>query len=154
MLELIRQAGVRAALLNFSATKCAGFLSDTLASARQQAFGQPTEALKQLREGTLFKPETGLYYQGLPRTFGQLAGNLVVPLAMTAAMAHLNPAGGRGELVGDMVGRITGSMLGHPVLGTAGGIGGGMLLSNLGGALGRQYDAMRAPSNSDVAVEQ
>jgi len=151
MRDLSHQAGVIAALRNFAVAKYAGFWGDVASSAKRQAFGQPGEAFKQLREGTLFKPETGLYHQGLPRSIGGIAGSLAVPLALTALFAKMNPSGSRGELVGDMIGRTTGSLLGGPLLGAAGQVGGGMLLSNVGRELGRQFDLSASPRNSEVA---
>jgi len=154
MRDLSHQAGVTAALRNFAVAKYAGFLSDVVSSTRHQAFGRPLEALKQIRSGTLFNPETGLYHHGLPRTIGGIAGSLAVPLALTALFAKLNPVGSRGELVGDMIGRTTGSLLGGPLLGAAGQVGGGMLLSNVGRELGRQFDLSASPRNSEVAPEE
>jgi len=154
MLDLSHQAGVTAALRDFAVVKHAGFLGDVVSTARHQAFGHPLEALKQIRSGTLFNSETGLYHHGLPRTMGQIAGSLAVPLALTAVFAKLNPAGSRGELIGDMVGRTTGSLLGAPLLGAAGQVGGGMLLSNVGRELGRQFDLSASPRNSEVAPEE
>jgi hypothetical protein len=153
MLDLSRQAGVAAALRDFSAAKFAGFFGDVLSSARTQAFGHPLEALKQIRSGTLFHPETGLYSKGLPNSLGSLTGSLAVPLALTALFAHSSPEGQRGEVVGDMVGRTMGSVLGGPLAGVAGQIGGGMLLSNVGRSLGRQFDTSASPGNAEVAVE-
>lgn len=141
MFDLSRQAGIATALQHFAVTKAAGFLGDVASSARTQAFGHPIEAIKQIRDGALFKPETGLYYKGLPRSLGALAGNLAVPLAMTAMFAKMSPEGTRGQVVGDMVGRTAGSLLGGPLAGVAGQVGGGMLLSNVGREVGRQFDS-------------
>lgn len=141
MFDLSRQAGIVTAMRTFAVTKTAGFLGDVASSARTQAFGHPLEAIKQIREGTLFKPESGLYYKGLPRTLGALAGNLAIPLAMTAVFAKMSPEGTRGQAIGDMLGRTTGSLLGGPLAGVAGQVGGGMLLSNVGREVGRQFDS-------------
>jgi len=154
MHEMSHQAGVTEALRDFAVSKYAGLLSDVLSTARRQAFGQPLEALKQIRSGTLFNPETGLYHHGLPRTLGGIAGSLAIPLGLTALFAKMNPEGSRGEVIGDMVGRTTGSLLGSPLLGAAGQVGGGMLLSNVGRELGRQYDLHTRPRNSEVVPEE
>lgn len=140
MRDLGRHAGVAEALRTFALTKSSGFLGDVASSVATQAFGHPREALKQIRAGTLFHPETGLYHKGLPRTVGALAGSLAVPLGLTAMFAKMSPEGHRGELVGDMIGRTTGSLLGGPLAGVAGQVGGGMLMSNVGRAVGRQFD--------------
>lgn len=152
MLDLSRHAGVQSALRAF-AIKEAGFLGDVLSTARTQAFGHPLEAIKQIREGTLFKPGTGLYHQGLPRTVGSLAANLALPAALTALFAHMSPPESRGALIGDMVGRTTGSLLGAPLAGVAGQIGGGMLLSNVGRELGRQFDTASSQKDEVAAAE-
>jgi len=159
MRELSHSAGVQAALHDFALTKRASVLSpefwkDVGRSARTQAFGHPGEAFKQIREGTLFKPEEGLYYKGLPRSLGSLAGSLAVPLGLTALFAKMSPEGSRGEVIGDMIGRTTGSLLGGPLAGVAGQIGGGMLLSNVGRALGQRFDRATSPPNSEVAVAE
>jgi hypothetical protein len=154
MRDLSHQAGVVAALRDFAVVKYAGFWGDVASAARTQAFGHPLEALKQLREGSLFHPETGLYAKGLPRTLGATAGTLAVPLALTALFAKMSPEGSRGEVAGEMIGRTTGSLLGGPLAGVAGQIGGGMLLSNVGRELGRQFDGSASPRKSEVVAEE
>jgi len=125
MLGVSHRAGVAAALNDFGATKHASMLTpefwkDVARNVKVQAVGHPLEALKQIRAGTLFKPETGLYHQGLPRTLGSWAANLAAPAVMTALFAHLSPPGSRGELIGDMAGRTVGSLLGGPLGGVVG----------------------------------
>jgi len=150
-------AGVVAALQAFGLTKHAGVLSpefwkEVATSTRNQAFGHPVEAAKQIRAGTLFKPGTGLYHQGLPRTAGSIAGSLAMPLALTALFAKMSPESSRGEVVGDMLGRTAGSMLGGPLAGTVGTVGGGMLLANAGRAIGSHFDPKPSVENSEVAA--
>lgn len=154
MRDLNHRAGVVAALQDFALVKHAGFWGDVATTARHQAFGHPLEALKQIGSGTLFNPETGLYHHGLPRTMGGIAGSIAVPLALTALFAKMSPPENRGELIGDMVGRTTGSLLGGPLFGAAGQVGGGMLLSNLGRELGRHFDSSASPQKTEVAAEE
>lgn len=154
MRDLSHKAGVADALRAFAVTKTAGFWGDVASTARTQAFGHPLEAAKQIRSGTLFHPEKGLYAKGLPNSVGSLAGSLAIPLALTALFAKMSPAGSRGEVIGDMIGRTTGSLLGAPLAGVAGQVGGGMLLSNVGRELGRQFDGASAPRKSDVVAEE
>jgi len=147
------QRGILAALDAFG-VKHAHFLSpfatpafwkDVAHSARVQAVGHPIEAVKQIRDGTLFNPETGLYHHGLPSTAKQLIGTLAIPAAMTGLFASMNPPGSRGELIGDMAGRTVGSLLGAPLGGVVGNIAGGMALSSVGRTLGKQFDSTKEP---------
>ena len=151
------QAGVLAALRTYGLSKHANvfspaFWKEVATTTRNQAVGHPVEALKQIRAGTLFKPGTGLYHQGLPRTVGSVAGSLAVPLALTALFAKMSPESSRGEVVGDMLGRTAGSMLGGPLAGTVGTVGGGMLLANAGRAIGSHFDPKHPVENSEVAA--
>ena len=143
------QAGVAAALDAFG-VKHANFLSplatsafwkDVAHSARLQAVGQPLKAFRQIRDGTLFNPETGLYHHGLPHSAKHLIGSLAFPVGMSALFASLSPPGSRGALVGDMVGRTAGSMLGHPLGGVVGSTAAGMALAEAGRSIGQQFDS-------------
>lgn len=145
MLGESHNAGVEAALNDFGAIKHASMLTpafwkEVASNVKAQAIGHPLEALKQIRAGTLFNHDTGLYHHGLPKTLGSWASNLALPAAMTALFAHLSPPGSRGELVGGMAGRTVGSLLGGPLGGVVGQVGGGMLLAPVGQAVGKAYD--------------
>jgi hypothetical protein len=74
---------------------------------------------------------------------------LAWPIMGSFLQSRANPDTGGGELVGDLLGRSAGSLLGGP-LGMAGQIGGGMLLAPVGQAVGKAYDSSRtAPVASD-----
>lgn len=146
------QQGVNAAMQVFTGVKHAGFWGDVATDTRQQLFGHPVQAYRQFRKGTLFKPGTGLYHQGLPRSAGAIAATLAMPAMMTLLAAKLNPEAGRGALIGNMAGNVAGSLVGGPLGGAVGRIGGGMLLAPVGQALGNQFDTATAPhSVKDVA---
>jgi len=146
------QQGVNAVLRKYAGL--VGDVGNVATNVRNEMFGHPVEAYKQFRQGTLFKPGTGLYHQGLPRTPGSIAATFALPAAMTMLMAKLNPEVGRGELAGSMAGNVAGSLLGGPLAGSVGRVGGGMLLAPVGQALGRQFDTATAPhSIKDVAEE-
>ena len=111
---------------------------------KQQMIGNPTEALKQFQRGTLMKPGKGLLHNGLPHNAGEIAASLALPLMGSYMLARNSPSTSKGEVVGNFLGRTVGSMLGHPLAGAAGQIGGGMLLAPVGQAIGKTL------SNSDV----
>lgn len=141
MLPLAHAAGVRAALHSFGVKEAGGW-DDYLEEVQRQGIGQPREALKQFQKGQLFKPGKGLIAKTLPRSPGAIAAALAWPIMGSFLQARANPDTGGGELVGDLLGRSAGSLLGSP-LGMAGQIGGGMLLAPVGQAVGRAYDADR-----------
>ena len=148
MFPFAQAAGARAALQSFG-VKCAGDWDDYLEEVQRQGIGQPRAALKQFQKGQLFHPSKGLISKNLPRSPGAIAAALAWPIMGSFLQARANPDTGRGELVGDLIGRSAGSLLGGP-LGMAGQIGGGMLLAPVGQEVGKAYDsAVRAPVVSD-----
>jgi hypothetical protein len=113
---------------------------------KRQGIGHPREALKQFRSGTLFKPGSGLIANGLPRSKGEIAAMLALPLIGSVMSAQANPEIGGGEIAGDFAGRTVGSLLGAPTLGAAGQLGGSMLLAPVGRAVGKAFDSSHSPA--------
>lgn len=142
--------GSKAALDAFG-IKQAGAWRDYLHAVKRQAIGDPSKTWKQIRGGTLFKPGKGLLHNALPRSAGQLAATLAWPVMGSYLLAKNNPYQGGGALAGDFVGRSVGSVFGAPLAGAAGSIGGGMLLSPVGRAVGSLFDYKES---SPVVPEQ
>lgn len=136
--------GKQAALEDFGA-KTAFDMHDFKSTLKRQAIGDPAEAWKQLRKGTLLKPNKGLLYKGLPKTPSEIASSLAYPLLGSFLLAKNDPDKGPGELAGDFLGRAAGSLVGAPLGGAVGQIGGGMLMAPVGQAIGRTLDTPRSP---------
>jgi hypothetical protein len=149
MSALAHAAGISSALSAFG-VKHAGAWQQFGKDLRQQAIGDPAETLKQLRKGTLFKPGKGLLYKGLPRSAGEIAAALAWPIMGSVLLARNAPESTGGEVAGDFVARSVGSLVGAPLGGAVGQIGGGMLLAPVGQAVGRAFDSR----NPGVASEE
>jgi len=147
---MFRNLGENAALAAFG-IKTAGTWNDFLSSLKSQGIGNPGKTFEQFRTGKLFKPGSGLLHQNLPRTPGDLAAALAIPVMGSVLLARAAPETQRGELVGDLIGRSAGSLLGHPLGGVLGQLGGGMLLAPVGRALGRSWDSFASAHNPQVA---
>lgn len=144
MSSLSRAAGIYSALDTFG-VKQAGVWRQFAKDLRQQAVGDPAEVLKQFRKGTLFKPGKGILHKGLPRSAAEIAATLAWPIVGSILLARNAPESTAGEVAGDFIGRSVGALVGTPLAGAVGQIGGGMLLAPVGQAVGRAFDS-RNPS--------
>lgn len=150
MISAAHHAGQRAALSAYG-VKLGGLLDDVLKEVKRQALGQPEKVWDQLKNNKLMHPRKGMLYHALPKTLGEAGTALAWPVLGSFLLSRANPEIGMGEVAGDLTARTLGSMVGHPLLGAVGQLGGGMLLAPVGRAIGKQFDRKKEQEQDAVA---
>lgn len=150
MRALYRHSGQRTALAVYG-VKLGSLGSDVLRELKLQALGHPEKVWKQLKNDELLHPRKGVLYHALPKTIGEVGSAMAWPIFGSYLLSRGNPQVGLGEVAGDLTARTLGSMLGQPLLGAVGQLGGGMLLAPVGRAIGKQFDRKKEQEPDAVA---